>query len=114
MSQTSTKVACAKNGSIVAVERSGFKHMSDSFIAFHPAMDEPSNMNPSTKDSSSIVDTAWVKCCHFPRGSVNRRSTNRISFSLIICRTELTSDIIFLSYVRLYSLTGPRGLSLRF
>src|SRR5947209_9294638 len=57
--------------------------MSDSLIAFQPAMDEPSNMKPSVSMSSSITAEAMVKCCHLPLGSVKRRSTQSISSSLI-------------------------------
>jgi len=63
--------------------------MSDSLIAFHPAMDEPSNIWPSAKVSSSIIVTSKVTCCHFPRGSVNRKSTYFTSLSLIIFMTSL-------------------------
>src|SRR5882724_8110439 len=69
------RVVSAKNGSIVAVTGSGIRHMSDSLIAFQPAIDEPSNIKPSAKASSSIMPTSKVTCCHLPRGSVNRRST---------------------------------------
>jgi len=47
-------VVSAKNGSIVAVTGSGIRHMSDSLIAFQPAIDEPSNIRPSANASSSI------------------------------------------------------------
>src|SRR6476469_385301 len=84
-----TMVVSAKNGSIVAVTGSGIRHMSDSLIAFQPAIDEPSNMVPSAKISSSIIDTSKVTCCHLPRGSVKRRSTYFTSLSLIDFRTSL-------------------------
>src|SRR6185437_8456029 len=67
--------------------------MSDSLIAFQPAIEEPSNMMPSVKVSSLIVSTACARCCHLPRGSVKRRSTYLTSFSLIICRTFFGSDM---------------------
>src|SRR5580658_10458137 len=63
--------------------------MSDSLIAFHPAIDEPSNIWPSAKVSSSIMVTSNVTCCHLPRGSVKRRSTYLTSLSLIDLRTSL-------------------------
>src|ERR1700722_18744739 len=84
-----TMVVSAKNGSIVAVTGSGIRHMSDSLIAFQPALDEPSNMVPSAKISSSIMVTSKVTCCHLPRGSVKRRSTYLTSLSLIDLRTSL-------------------------
>src|ERR1700675_1112302 len=88
-SQVMTMVVSAKNGSITAVTGSGIRHMSDSLIAFQPAMDEPSNIRPSAKLSSSIMPTSKVTCCHLPRGSVKRRSTYLTSLSLIDFRTSL-------------------------
>ena len=68
---------------------SGIRHMSDSLIAFQPAIEEPSNIWPSAKVSSSIMVTSKVTCCHLPRGSVNRKSTYFTSLSLIIFMTFL-------------------------
>src|SRR5947199_6708777 len=82
-------VVSAKNGSIVADAGSGVRHMSDSLIAFQPAIEEPSNIWPSAKVSSSIKLTSKVTCCHLPRGSVKRKSTYLTSLSLIIFRTSL-------------------------
>src|ERR1700755_2176542 len=84
-----TMVVSAKNGSIVAVTGSGIRHMSDSLIAFQPAIEEPSNIKPSANVSSSIMPTSKVTCCHLPRGSVKRRSTYLTSLSLIDLRTSL-------------------------
>src|SRR5688500_13076619 len=61
--------------------------MSLSLIAFQPAIELPSNMKPSVSISSSITDATIVRCCHFPLGSVKRRSTYSISFSSIFFRT---------------------------
>ena len=88
-SQTSDKVVSAKNGSIVADAGSGIRFMSDSLIAFQPAIEEPSNIWPSAKVSSSIMVTSKVTCCHLPRGSVKRKSTYLTSLSLIIFMTFL-------------------------
>src|SRR6478609_8220052 len=56
-SQVMTMVVSAKNGSIVAVTGSGIRHMSDSLIAFHPAIEDPSNIVPSENISSlSLID----------------------------------------------------------
>src|SRR5579862_6094465 len=93
MSQTMMSCACDENGSITAVERSGMSVMSDSLIAFQPAIDEPSNMIPSVRRSSSTVRTWCDRCCHLPRGSVKRKSTYLTSFSSMRSRTFLTSDI---------------------
>ena len=38
-----------------AVAGSGIRHMSDSLIAFQPAIEEPSNIWPSANVSSSII-----------------------------------------------------------
>src|SRR5262249_29092248 len=74
---------------------SGIRFMSDSWIAFQPAIDDPSNMMPSAKVSSSMVEISTVTCCHLPRGSVKRKSTNFTSLSLIIFRTSLAVVIHF-------------------
>src|SRR5438477_1553440 len=84
---------CAANGSRTAVAQSGTSSMSDSLIAFQPAMDEPSNGTPSLRNSSLIVRTWWARCCHLPRGSVKRKSTYLASCSLIISRTCFVSAI---------------------
>ena len=60
---------------MTAVAQSGFSIMSDSLIAFQPAMEEPSNMMPSVRKSSLMVAICWARCCHLPRGSVKRKST---------------------------------------
>src|SRR5665213_3647372 len=73
---------CAANGSMTAVEQSGFSSMSDSLIAFHPAIDEPSNITPSSRNSGVMVRTWWARCCHLPRGSVKRKSTYFASCSV--------------------------------
>src|SRR5580693_4791788 len=89
MSQISDIVVSAKNGSMQAVAGSGIRHMSDSLIAFQPAIEEPSNIWPSAKVSSSIMPLSKVTCCHLPRGSVKRKSTYLTSLSLIIFMTSL-------------------------
>src|SRR3954468_5717155 len=100
-SQVMTRVVSAKNGSMVAVTGSGIRHMSDSLIAFQPAMEEPSNIRPSGKGSSSIMPVSKVTCCHLPRGSVKRRSTYLTSLSLIAFKTSLAvfMNTPFLAYV---------------
>src|SRR5580700_7994857 len=82
-------VGSATNGSIVAVTGSGIRHMSDSLIAFQPAIEEPSNIRPSAKASSTIRPMSKVTCCHLPRGSVKRKSAYLTSLSLINFRTSL-------------------------
>ena len=88
-SQTSDSVVSAKNGSITAEAGSGIRFMSDSWIAFQPAIEEPSNIWPSAKVSSSIMLMSKVTCCHLPRGSVKRKSTYFTSLSLISFMTSL-------------------------
>src|ERR1700687_1742599 len=93
-SQVRIMVVSAKNGSMVAVTGSGIRHMSDSWIAFQAAIEEPSNIRPSAKVSSSIMVTSKVTCCHLPRGSVKRRSTYFTSLSLIDFKTSLAVFMI--------------------
>ena len=52
-------MVCAKNGSMTAVARSGFRIMSNSLIAFQPAIDEPSNIVPSVEQV--LVDQREVE-----------------------------------------------------
>src|SRR5450755_864789 len=89
MSQLMTIVEAAKKGSMQADVGSGMSVMSDSLIALQPAIDEPSNIRPSAKASSSINVWSNVTCCHLPRGSVKRKSTYLTSLSLIDFRTSL-------------------------
>src|SRR5690606_11659326 len=83
MSQTTISIGVAENGSTHTSLRSGFRIMSDSLIVFQPAIDELSNIKPSSSTSSSITDETIVRCCHLPLGSVKRRSIHSISSSLI-------------------------------
>src|SRR5579863_417634 len=99
-------VVSAKNGSIEAVTGSGIRHMSDSLMAFQPAIEEPSNIKPSAKVSSSIMPTSKVTCCHLPRGSVKRRSTYLTSLSLIDFRTSLA---VFMNPPFMVALVWPRA-----
>src|SRR5438105_1878368 len=89
-------VVSAKDGAMVAVTGSGIRDMSESLIAFHPAIEEPSNIMPSAKVSSSIIVTSKVTCCHLPRGSVKRKSTYFTSLSLIFFRTSFAVVIEYL------------------
>src|SRR5580704_8958023 len=73
---------------MTAVSQSGTSVMSDSLIAFQPAIDEPSNIVPLVRKSSSTMERSKVTCCHLPRGSVNRKSTNLTSLALIMERTD--------------------------
>src|SRR5262249_51960059 len=92
------------NGSMHADDGSGIRFMSDSLIAFQPAIEEPSNIWPSANVSSLIRETSKVTCCHFPRGSVNRKSTYLTSLSLIICITSLAVVMEYIPFLE----TRPR------
>ena len=70
--------------------------MSDSLLPFQPAIDEPSNILPSSKTSSSTVRTGAVRCNSLPFVSVKRKSTNFTSFSLIRAITSATLIGVFL------------------
>src|SRR5258708_6734496 len=84
---------------MVAVAGSGIRHMSDSLMAFQPAIEDPSNICPSEKVSSSIMVTSKVTCCHLPRGSVNRKSTYLTSLSLIIFKASLAVIMEFIPFL---------------
>ncbi len=77
---------------MTGVSSSGSRIMSDSLIAFHPAIDEPSNMKPSSMLSLVTALAGNVVCCSLPRGSVNRKSTHLTSLSLIIFRVFSDMD----------------------
>src|SRR5271167_2880556 len=100
-SQTRTSVVSAKNGSRQAEVGSGIRHMSDSLIAFQPAIDEPSNIMPSANVSSSIWLMSKVTCCHLPRGSVKRKSAYLTSLSLIIFMTFFGVVMVCVPFVML-------------
>ncbi len=68
--------------------------MSLALIARQPRMLEPSKPRPSVKISSLYSVSVVVKCCQLPGKSVNLKSINLTSWSLIIL---LTSDADFLS-----------------
>src|ERR1700722_18334586 len=69
-------VLCVRNGSSLAVLGSGSSSMSDSWIAWNPRIDEPSNIRPSVKTSSLNADAGTVKCCIVPGRSQNLTSMN--------------------------------------
>ena len=67
--------------------------MSDSLIAFQPAIDDPSKNTPSFNISSSTAVESIVKCCNFPLGSVNLKSIYSISLSFI--NFKMSFELIF-------------------
>src|SRR5579863_9590699 len=91
---------------------SGIRHMSDSLIAFQPAIEEPSNIWPSVNVSSSIMEMSKVTCCHLPRGSVKRKSAYFTSLSLISFKTSWAVVIAwFPRYASTGSTAGSRHVS---
>ena len=71
-----TRVLRVLKGSTKAVLTSGINFMSDSWMAWNPRIDDPSNIKPSAKASSLKADAGMVKCCMMPGRSQNRTSTN--------------------------------------
>src|SRR3954452_8441067 len=62
--------------------------MSDSLIVWNPRIDEPSNICPLVKKSSSSEAAGTLKCCMTPGRSQKRTSTNLTSLSLRYARTS--------------------------
>ena len=89
MKQLSRRVGSSRNGSSTAVVGSGISSMSDSWMAWNPRIDEPSNPKPSAKLSSVSSLTGIEKCCMRPGRSQKRRSTILTPLSLASARTSL-------------------------
>src|SRR6478672_3891392 len=60
MSQISTSVGSAVNGSRNAVAGSGSSTMSDCWMPRQPEIDEPSNILPSSNSEASTIDAGNV------------------------------------------------------
>lgn len=60
------KVFALRNGSKVAVARSGSRFMSDSSMVVKPRIEEPSKARPSSIASSSNIPAGMEKCCSMP------------------------------------------------
>ena len=75
MLQITASVFAARKGSTNAVSATGFTSMSDSLMACHPRMLEPSNPSPFSNTSSVNSRAGIEKCCHRPGKSMNLRST---------------------------------------
>src|SRR3569832_1173793 len=88
MSQRMISVASSMKGSITALLALGISTMSDSWMLFLPANEEPSNILPSLNMSSSAVCAGMETCCSLPRVSVKRRSMNLTSFSFMVFKTS--------------------------
>ncbi len=76
MEKFTTSVLRLRYGSTNAVLTSGTSFMSDSWIAWKPRIDDPSNIRPSSNADSSNCETGMLKCCMMPGRSQNRTSTN--------------------------------------
>src|SRR5690554_8203339 len=63
MLQVMLIVVSSVNGSSTEVSSTGIRIMSDSLMPFQPAIDEPSNILPSAKKSSSTSVAGMVTCC---------------------------------------------------
>ncbi len=50
--------------------------MSDSWMAWNPRIEDPSNIWPSVKNSSGRPSAGTLKCCITPGRSQKRTSTN--------------------------------------
>ena len=88
MEKFSARVFSARNGSRYAVAGSGISFMSDSWMAWKPRMDDPSNICPLTKKSSVTDSAGTLKCCITPGRSQKRTSTNLTPSSLMKRRTS--------------------------
>src|SRR4029453_7677182 len=71
-----------------ALTGSGMSSMSEAWMPFQPAMEEPSNAWPSSNFSLLKYFTGPVACCSLPRVSVKRKSTNFTSLSLTSFNTS--------------------------
>jgi hypothetical protein len=81
-------VVSSMNGSMYAAAASGISSMSEAWMPFQPAIDEPSKACPLSNLSIVNCLVGTETCCSLPRVSVKRRSTNLTSFSLSILRTS--------------------------
>src|SRR3546814_18667724 len=86
--------------------------MSLSLIAVQPAIDEPSNIRPSSSASSSMTPAHIVRCCHLPLGSVKRRSTHSMSLSLIRATISFGLVAMVLHFLLAMKSRAARGVEL--
>ena len=82
--------------------------MSDSLIAFQPAIEEPSNMTPSTNVLSSVAEAMRAVCCHLPQ-RIGEAEVNELDVLFLDHRENLFR--VHLSLVPLLWLRphAPRG-----
>ena len=93
MSQRIFTCVSSAKGSTTQLVASGRRTMSDSLMPFQPAIEEPSNILPSSKNSSSTRPAGIDTCCSLPFVSVKRKSTNFASLSLI-SSNAFSTDIV--------------------
>src|SRR4051794_4328702 len=93
MSQIMYNVGTSVYGSRRAVVGSGVRSRSDAAMPWKPRMDEPSNPTPSNV-SSSKSEIERVVCCHVPRRSQKRKSTNLPPLSAANFTTSLGELVI--------------------
>src|SRR4030067_2484662 len=86
--QRRIRVGSSMNGSMIRVPAPGIRIMSDSWMPFQPAIEEPSNILPSSKVLASMVLEGTDTCCSLPLVSVNRKSMKLIFLSLIVFKTS--------------------------
>jgi hypothetical protein len=67
---------------------SGISSMSEAWMPFQPAIEEPSNACPDSNFSLVKCLIGTCTCCSLPRVSVKRKSTNLTSLSLASFRTS--------------------------
>src|SRR5215475_9748121 len=94
-SQVIASVVTSRKGSIKEEVGSGNSSMSDAWIPFQPAIEEPSKKWPDSNFSGPKALTGTLTCCSLPRVSVKRRSTNLTSLSLNVWK--ISFGVIFLS-----------------
>src|SRR5258706_3669771 len=94
-SQFKLSTGSSVNGSMRAVTGSGISSMSEAWIPFQPAIDDPSKACPSSNFSLLKCLTGTVTCCSLPRVSVNRKSTNLTSLSLTSFKTSSAVIALF-------------------
>ena len=80
--------------------------MSDASIDFHPAIEEPSNIKPSSIKSVSTWSAITVTCCSLPLGSVNLISTYSM-FSSEIVLSIVSALMLFPLFKLYYSASDP-------
>src|SRR5262244_292847 len=95
-SQVTASVVTSRNGSINVDVGSGNRSMSEAWMPFHPAIEEPSKKCPDSNFSGPNAFTGTLTCCSLPRVSVKRRSTNLTSLSLIVWNISFGVIVFFL------------------